>query len=53
MQAGHPISSSDNEASVETVNAKRRRILEETRDVDADEDVSSTESSDDERLLLL
>ena len=29
--------------------AKRRRILEETRDIDADSDDSDSDSSDDER----
>ncbi len=33
----------------EDLEAKRRRILEETRDVDADSDASKSDSSDEER----
>jgi hypothetical protein len=38
----------------EDIDAKRRRILEETRDIDADSDPESDEdSSEDDRLVLL
>ena len=39
----------EDSTSVEDADAKRRRILEETRDIDADSDGSASESSDDER----
>ena len=39
------------EPATEALNAKRQRILEETRDEDADEDDSSAESSEDERWI--
>ena len=38
----------DGEAD-EDIEAKRRRVLEETRDIDADSDGSKSESSDDDR----
>lgn len=34
----------------ESIEAKRRRILEETRDVDADSGASSSDDSDEDRL---
>ena len=36
----------------EDANAKRRRVLEETRDIDADSDGSEDESSEEERWCL-
>ena len=42
---------SPSESATEAFNAKRRRVLEETRDEDADENTSLAESSEDERLV--
>ena len=42
---------SHSEPATEALNAKRRRILEETRDDDAEEDASSDAFSEDERLV--
>lgn len=37
----------------EDIEAKRRRVLEETRDIDADSEGSKSESSDEERWVTL
>lgn len=42
----------DNGTNIEDAGAKRRRILEETRDIDADSDESGSESSDEERQVF-
>lgn len=42
----------DDEAD-EDIEAKRRRVLEETRDIDADSEGSKSESSDEERWVTL
>ena len=44
---------SDGETSKGSANVKRRRILEETRNVDADEDISSTEGSEVDRSIFI
>jgi protein CWC15 len=44
-------SNGDAEIDEEDPEAKRRRILEETRDIDADSDGEEEESSDEERLV--
>lgn len=36
----------------EDIEAKRRRVLEETRDIDADSEGSKSESSDEERWVI-
>ena len=41
--------SAEDPGDEEGLEAKRRRILEETRDVDADSDGSASDSSEDER----
>lgn len=43
---------SGEEAEEEDPEAKRRRILEETRDIDADSDGSEEESSDEDRYVI-
>lgn len=42
----------DGSAEVEDLEAKRRRILEETRDIDADSDGGDSESSEEDRLVV-
>lgn len=37
----------------EDIESKRRRVLEETRDIDADSEGSKSESSDEERWVIL
>jgi protein CWC15 len=39
----------DGQESEETPEVKRRRILEETREIDADSDGAASDSSDDDR----
>lgn len=41
----------DGEAE-EDMEAKRRRVLEETRDIDADSEGSKSESSDEDRYVI-
>lgn len=47
---GGPSDGTDGDIEEEDPEAKRRRILEETRDIDADSDGSEEESSEEERL---
>jgi protein CWC15 len=48
-----PLESGSEDDAEEDTDAKRRRILEETRDIDADSELGSGEdSSEDDRLVL-
>lgn len=48
---GGPSDGTDGEIEEEDPEAKRRRVLEETRDIDADSDGEEEESSEEERLV--
>jgi protein CWC15 len=48
---GGPSGGIDGDIEGEDPEAKRRRVLEETRDIDADSDGSEEESSEEERLV--